>query len=70
MPLRIEIGPRDISSNSVMISRRDENPKDKHSITIEEVVEYCKTTLPEMQKNIFQKAKDFREQNTVKNKIS
>lgn len=66
MPLRIEIGPRDISSNSVMISRRDENPKDKHRIMIEEVVDYCKTTLPEMQKNIFLKAKDFREQNTVK----
>lgn len=35
-------------------------------LAIDEVVKYCKTTLAEMQKNIFQRAKEFREQNTVK----
>ncbi len=65
IPLRIEIGPRDVASNSVMIARRDLGPREKQSVEMENVVDYCLKTLGEIQKNIYERALKFRQENTV-----
>lgn len=66
IPLRIEIGPRDLASNSVMVARRDQGPREKQSVAVENVVEHCLQTLSAMQQNILERALRFREDNTVK----
>ena len=36
VPIRIEVGPRDIDKDSVFMGRRDKDPKDKQSLSREE----------------------------------
>ncbi len=64
IPIRIEIGPRDVSSNMVFFARRDQSPKDKKSIPRSEFVSLVAGILEEMQNNIYQKALKFRNENT------
>ncbi|PKN79677.1 MAG: proline--tRNA ligase [Candidatus Cloacimonetes bacterium HGW-Cloacimonetes-1] len=66
IPLRIEIGPRDVSGNSVMVARRDKDGRDKESIAIEDLTNYVVQTLANMQDNILNSALEFRSQNTIK----
>jgi len=62
VPVRIEIGPRDIQSNSVVICRRDTGEKKSYPIDgIEKVVEGL---LKEIQTNLFERAKKFLAENT------
>lgn len=63
--MRVEIGPRDVASNSVMTARRDLGPREKQSVAMDEVVDYCLKTLSEIQSNILERALKFREENTV-----
>ncbi len=65
IPLRVEIGPRDVASGSMMIARRDMEPRDKQSVPLEGFAEYVLSTLPAMQNNIYQRALDFRKDNIV-----
>lgn len=66
IPLRIEIGPRDIASNAVMVARRDFEPKDKSSVPVSELPTYIIQTLKDMQENIYQRALAFRNENMIK----
>jgi len=66
IPLRIEIGPRDIANNAVMLARRDKDNRDKISVPIENLAEVLVETLSDMQENIYQKALDFRQQHSIK----
>lgn len=66
IPLRIEIGPRDIASEAVMVARRDKEPRDKQSVPLQNLKEYCLSTLAEIQDAYYQRALAFREENTVK----
>jgi len=62
VPLRITIGPRDIENNTVEIARRDTLEKETLQITdIEDKVVHL---LDQIQKNMFDRALSFREQNT------
>lgn len=65
IPLRIEIGPRDIAQNSVMISRRDMEPRDKQSVDVADLGSYITTTLVAMQENLYQRALAFRDANII-----
>jgi prolyl-tRNA synthetase len=62
VPLRVEIGPRDIAKNSVMLARRDIPGREGKTIVPMEGLE---TTVVEMltaiQEAIYQKARDFRD---------
>ncbi len=62
VPLRMEIGPRDVQNNSVMTVRRDNRAKEPVS------VDALETRLPllleEIQKAMFEKAKQFQQDNT------
>jgi len=67
IPLRIEIGPKDIEKNQVVIVRRDTN--EKILVKEKDIVEKIKIFLEDIQKNLFKKAKKFLEEHitTVKN---
>ena len=64
IPLRIEIGPRDMEASSVLVGRRDRASKDKHSMLIDQLVTGIADLLDEMQDGLLAKAKKFREDNT------
>ena len=64
IPIRIEVGPRDIAKDSVFMGRRDKGPKDKTSIKIDDFIEKLPDFLNEIQNNIFNKSKDFLESNS------
>jgi len=64
VPLRIEIGPKDIEKNSVVFSRRD-GVDGKNSISINEVSEKLKDNLDNIQSNLLETSKNFRKDNTI-----
>ena len=64
VPLRLEIGPRDMEKNAVFVGRRDRSPKDKQSIAREEFVATAPALLQSIQDALFDRAKAFREQHT------
>jgi prolyl-tRNA synthetase len=66
VPLRIEIGPRDMSKDSVFMGRRDKAPKDKVSLSRAEFVANIGGILGEIQDALYQRALTFREANTVR----
>ena len=64
VPLRIEIGPKDIEKNSVVFSRRD-GVDGKNSISINEVSQKLKDNLDGIQSNLLETSKNFKKDNTI-----
>jgi prolyl-tRNA synthetase len=62
VPVRLAIGPRDIENNSVEVARRDTLTKE--TISMDAVATFIPALLEDIQKNIFNKALKFREENT------
>ncbi len=62
VPLRVEIGPRDMADNAVMLSRRDTGEKTK--TPYDQLVANVAALLTEMQQNLFSRALALREANT------
>ena len=62
VPIRIEVGPRDVQNNKLIFSRRDQN--EKHEISIDNAAEAFYSNLEEIQKNLFNQAKEFQNKNT------
>jgi prolyl-tRNA synthetase len=62
VPVRIAIGPRDLENNQVEIARRD--TLEKHTASINGLVEHIELLLDDIQQNIYNKALKFREENT------
>ena len=67
IPVRLEVGPRDIESKSVMLFRRDKTRKDKSSVSLDALPALLPSLLEEMQQNYLQEARGYREENTVRN---
>ncbi|MCP4354732.1 MAG: proline--tRNA ligase, partial [Proteobacteria bacterium] len=63
IPLRVEIGPRDIAEDSVFMARRDQ-PK-KQSMKKDQFISEITDILDDIQKNLYDKAVAYREENTV-----
>ena len=63
VPVRLAMGPRDLENGTIEVARRD--TLEKSVISTEDIDVYVENLLEEIQKNIFQKALDFRAQNTV-----
>jgi len=61
VPVRMEIGPRDAQNNSVMLVRRDNRVKE--SVSLDALETRLPELLEEVQKALFQRAVEFREQN-------
>lgn len=64
VPLRIEIGPKDIENNSVMLVKR--NTGEKFSVSIEEVNSKVTETLDKMQTELFENALKFQKEHSHK----
>jgi len=64
VPLRVEIGPRDLEKNSVELSRRHQAAKAKESMPIEEFVARAPEILTSIQDALYARAKKFRDANT------
>lgn len=68
-PLRVEIGPRDIESNQVVLYRRDQGVKDKQFISRADLVGTLPSILESVQTSLFEQAKAYRE-SKIKRDIS
>jgi prolyl-tRNA synthetase len=64
VPLRVEIGPRDLEKNAVEVSRRDQAVKAKESMQMEEFVARAPEILMSIQNTLYERAKKFRDENT------
>jgi prolyl-tRNA synthetase len=64
IPLRVEVGPRDMEQDSVFMARRDRAHKDKVSLKRDEFVATATQILEDIQATLFARAKAHREQNT------
>ncbi len=64
IPVRIELGPRDIENNSVFMARRDLPVSEKTSMNRDEFVSGIGDILGSIQKNLFDKALAYQKKNT------
>ena len=62
VPVRMEIGPRDVQNNSVVLVRRDNRVKEP--VSLEALETRLPALLEEVQKALFQRAAEFRANNT------
>ena len=62
VPIRVEVGPRDMESGTVFCARRDTGEKTPYKI--ESAAPTMSQLLEEIQKNMFNQAFEFREKNT------
>jgi prolyl-tRNA synthetase len=60
VPLRVEIGPRDVNAGGLLLGRRDRPPKDRADVTRDEFVATVTHTLDEIQQNLFDRALELR----------
>lgn len=63
-PTRLVIGPRDLENNTIEVARRD--TKEKMSISQDDVIDTVVNLMDKIQNNLYQKALDFRKNNTHK----
>jgi prolyl-tRNA synthetase len=61
IPLRIEVGPRDIASDSVVLYRRDKPHKEKLILKRAQLEEKIPVILAEMQDGYFKQAREYRD---------
>ncbi|MCL4145798.1 UNVERIFIED_CONTAM: hypothetical protein GTU68_054861 [Idotea baltica] len=64
VPVRIAIGNRDLEKNTLEVARRD--TLEKQTVSQNDVVAVIETLLTEIQENLYDKAIDFRNENTTK----
>jgi prolyl-tRNA synthetase len=64
VPVRLEIGPRDIDKDAVFAARRDRAAKDKQSVARTEFVATIGATLQSIQDALFARAAEYRQQHT------
>ena len=64
MPLRLEIGPRDIEKDSVFVARRDKPPKEKQSIARSEFIATVGAHLQSIHETLYARAKIYRREHT------
>ncbi|HKP67856.1 MAG TPA: proline--tRNA ligase [Pyrinomonadaceae bacterium] len=64
VPVRLGMGMRDLENGTIEVARRDELTKE--SRPVDGIVEHIKSLLDEIQTNIFERAKKFRDDNTFR----
>jgi prolyl-tRNA synthetase len=64
VPLRLEVGPRDIEKDALFVGRRDRAPRDKQSVARSEFVANVASTLQSIQDDLLARAKAYRQQHT------
>jgi len=66
VPIRIEIGPRDLESGSAAVARRDKGPKEKEFLPADTLAERIPGILGEIQQSLLDRALAFRREHTRK----
>jgi prolyl-tRNA synthetase len=64
VPVRLAMGARDLENGTIEVARRDTLTKE--TVSFDNVDEYVEKLLDDIQKNLLQKAKDFRTAHTYK----
>ena len=67
IPLRLEVGPRDIEKQSLVMYRRDKDPKEKGFVGLDAIQELVPKVLNEMQQGYFNRAKEILNAHTTTN---
>jgi len=62
VPVRLEVGPRDVANNAVVLVRRDN--RDKSQVPLNDLVVKLQQTLADIQQSLFDRAKQFRDEHT------
>ncbi len=62
VPVRLALGPRDLENNTIEVARRDNLTKE--TISINNIKEHVVKLLDDIQTNIYNKALNFRKENT------
>ncbi len=62
VPIRIEVGPKDLEKNAVTLARRD--TQEKMSISLPDLQSKAEDLLKDIQTNIFEKAKKLRQEHS------
>ena len=66
VPVRVEIGPRDLAAGAGSMTRRDRGPKERVAVPLAEFASRAPTLLEEIQQGLFERAKAFRAERTVR----
>jgi prolyl-tRNA synthetase len=66
VPIRVEIGPRDLAAGAVSVTRRDRGPKEREAVPLAEFPARAATLLAEIQQGLFERAKAFRAERSVR----
>ncbi len=64
VPLRLEIGPRDMEKDALFVARRDRTPKEKQSVPRAEFVASIAATLQSIHDSLYARAQEYRKQYT------
>ena len=64
VPLRVEVGLREVTSNILSMGRRDQGEREKKSITREELVQTVGLILKDIQDQLLNRARSWRDENT------
>lgn len=67
VPIRIEVGPREVESQSVVVSRRDKPVKEKISFSLDQIIGDMCSILDEIQTTYYQQAKAYRDRHIYQN---
>src|SRR5262249_12229576 len=65
VPIRLEIGKKECSANTVFMGRRDREYKNRMTISRSEFLHNVKTELDDLQTHLLLRAKEFRNTNSV-----
>ena len=68
IPIRMEIGPRDLDSNQAVLVRRD--TREKKAYPLDTIGESINDLLSAIQENLLETARNRREQNSIRGSIS
>jgi prolyl-tRNA synthetase len=66
IPVYVEIGPRDIAAGAVFSGRRDRSRKERVTLQRAEFVTTIGATLDSIQKNLFERARSYRDSNSTR----
>lgn len=64
VPVRVEVGPRDIANDAVFFARRDRDHKEKKAMPRQEFVQSIGNILEDIQSTLLRRAEAFRDANT------
>ncbi|MEY2720448.1 MAG: hypothetical protein RLZZ273_1814 [Bacteroidota bacterium] len=60
IPVRLAVGARDLAAGTIEVARRD--TREKQSVTLDGIGDYIANLLDEVQHNLFERAKTFRDE--------